>query len=189
MFISDGPVNYLGPSTVDQFKVGSMMNIVENSDESSKLTMQIAFHRISFNQVLKTFLPIFILSLLVHSTFLIDIELTGDRFTGAVTAQLVLTTWISVVNGLLPETSYVKLVDIWLVWHLVITFLVVIFHIFIGKWKKILMGSKNDDIRSYDEDNTIDVESTLVKINNTAIVSFTIMNSLFYAVYFSLSLN
>ena len=116
---------------------------------------------------------------------------TGDRITGSVTALLVLTTWISVVNGFLPETSYVKLVDIWLVWHLVTTFLVVIFHILSGKWKKNWMESTINKTLPFDDNNTTNADDILLKINkinNTAVLSLTIMNSLFYAVYFSISL-
>ncbi len=44
------------------------------------------------------------------------------------TSLLVLTTlFISVFNGL-PKTSYVKLVDVWLIFHLIVPFCEVIVH-------------------------------------------------------------
>ena len=89
-----------------------------HTNVSTLFTISIKFDRIPYNQLLKTFIPIMLLKMLVCSTTLVDIERPGDRFMGSVTVMVVMATWISVISGDLPKTSYVKLVDIWFVWHL-----------------------------------------------------------------------
>ena len=52
---------------------------------------------------------------------------------GSATMILVLATWISVISGDLPKTSYVKLIDCWFVWHVATTFAMVVYHILLDR--------------------------------------------------------
>ncbi|KAK3856766.1 hypothetical protein Pcinc_036931 [Petrolisthes cinctipes] len=51
----------------------------------------------------------------------------------ALTVQLVIATLFSQVSASLPKTSYFKMVDIWLIFCIGITFLVILFHALIDR--------------------------------------------------------
>lgn len=170
-FVEDASIVYNGPAILDQFEIGMMTSKLNNTQQHTKYILTIPLNRIFTHQLLQTFIPTFILSLLGYSTIFVDIERPGDRFMGAVTIMLVLATVLNVVNGDLPKTSYVKLINGWFVWHIVITFVIIIYHILLDRISK----QNNKD--------------TINKVNRNAIIIFPIINGIFYAIYFSLTLN
>ena len=186
---------YDGPSKIDQFTIRNITSNIRSTDLISKLTLMIPFYRIPFNQLLKTFIPILLLCLLIFSTLYVDIDRPGDRFMGSVTVMLVMATWISVISGDLPKTSYVKLIDIWFVWHLSITFLVVIYHIFLDRKKLHPATFPVIEVKPSPKD--FDDETTSMKPQNSSMNIFnkrsaaflSILNLMFYVIYFIVSLS
>jgi hypothetical protein len=193
-FVMDKLVTYYGSSTVDQFRIGRMSTNVSNVQESTKFILTIPFDRVSTNQLLKTFLPTFLLCFLGYATMMVDIHNASDRFIGSVTMMLVLTTWISVINADLPRTSYVKLVDCWFVWHVTISFLIIIYHISLDKLQSISFGSNIIQVEEYDQSMRPNRKATkprnalTKKVNTIALITFFFLNCTFYAVYWILSL-
>jgi hypothetical protein len=134
--VEDEPIAYNGPAILDQFEIGFMTSKIENTHQHTKYTIIIPMNRIFTHQLLRTFIPTFIFWLLGYSTLFIDTDHPGDRFKGSVTVMLVLTTLINIVNGDLPSTSYMKLIDFWFVWHIVIIFVIIIYHILLERMIK-----------------------------------------------------
>ena len=88
------------------------------------------------NQMLNTFLPILLLWALGYSTLFIGTRNFSDRFMGTVTALLVLVSLLSSVNEDLPKTSYMKLIDLWFLWHITSLLVIIIFHIILDRMRK-----------------------------------------------------
>ena len=90
-------------------------------------------HRVFTNQLLTTFLPTIILWFFGYATLFIDLDNPSDRFMGSGTALLVIATLISMITGGLPKTSYLKLIDIWLIWHFIYVFIMIGSNIFVDR--------------------------------------------------------
>ena len=193
-FADDGPIVYNGPSIVDQFAIGVMTSKIDTNQHSTKLTLSISLRRIPTNHLLKTIIPTLLLCLLGYSTLFVDIRRPGDRFMGAVTIMLVLATWINVIGSDLPKTSYMKLVDLWFVWHVIMTFIIIIYHIFLDRisTNSILKNiTKVEPCQQVNGDNgmmTNNEERTAKKMNRIVIILVSIINCIFYLIYFFLAL-
>ena len=201
IFVERKPLEYGGPATVDQFYIDAMTTKIFNNQNLSKTSyswsqyvLVIEFHRLALSQLLKTFIPTFLLCLLAFSTTLVDMERPGDRFMGAATMILVLATWINIINGELPKTSYVKLIDFWFVWHISVTFAVILYHILVDKIRKQSLPTNIIKIKPLDEGTNnpamedVDCNDRMSNINKLFMVVFGILDILFYVIYFSLSL-
>ena len=97
------------------------------------------------NQILTTFLPTGLLIIFIHSTnyfkdfffeAIVSVNLTG---------MLVLTTIFLSVSSSLPETAYVKMVDIWLLFCILIPFCEVLLH----TWMDTLRVDENRQVNSH----------------------------------------
>ena len=123
---------------VDQFWIGNIHSKVTYSNESTKFKVIIPMSRIPINQFLNTFFPTVILWMFGYSTLLIDPTETGfgNRFAGSGTAVLVIATLITAVKSDLPKTAYMKLIDIWFLWHVLSVFLVIVCHIVLDGLRK-----------------------------------------------------
>ena len=189
------PSAYDGPEKIDQFTIRNITCEITCTENFSRLTLSIPFYRIPFNQLLKTFVPILLLCLLVYSTLFVDIQRPGDRFMGSVTVMLVMATWISVISGDLPKTSYVKLIDIWFVWHLSISFVVVIYHIFLDGTNSRIATFPISEVKPRSQDYGEEVTTMKLKNSNIKIVNkrgatvLSLVNFTFYIIYFIISLN
>ena len=152
--------------------------------------------RIPTNQMLTTFFPTVILWLFGYSTLLVDPTENGfdNRFAGSGTALLVIATLISAAKSDLPKTAYMKLIDIWFLWHVLSVFLVIVCHIVLDGLRKNIQNRNEipDTVFSYDTDRVNSAEKTpanvIKKINKTLIILFATLNTSFYIVYFYVNL-
>ena len=78
--------------------------------------------------------------------------------------MLVLTTMFVSVSNDLPKTSYMKMVDIWMIFNLIIPFVEVLLHVY----KETFFGTEeeDDDMRSKTKRNIVQVESNENKEDN-----------------------
>jgi len=193
-FVGDDHVLYYGSLTVSQFTIRPMTSNTADTKKFTRFVLVIPFSRNPSNQLLKTFIPTFLLGLLGYSTIFIDTKRPGDRFMGSATMILVLATWISVISGDLPKTSYIKLIDAWFVWHIMTTFAIVVYHIVLDrlltKPAPIMTTTVSPQVKENDGPDIV-TQGRLDKItrmNKSIITLFTIINFVFYVVYFSLSI-
>ena len=125
----DPPIIYNGENKKGQFYIGPLSATTTSNEKETRFILSIHMDRIFNDQMINTFLPIFMLWLLAYSTLFINIENFTDRFMGTVTSLLVLAALLASINTSLPRTSYFKCIDFWFSWYLVNIFSFVIFHI------------------------------------------------------------
>ena len=192
--IEEVPAEYIGPDIVDQFKIGPVKGKVESTETYAGYTMEISSKRIFTQQLLKTFIPSFIFWMLGYSTLFIDHDYPEGRLNSAITVMLVFVTLLNVANGDLPETSYMKMIDLWFFWHIVMIFVVILYHIILQRMRKNLIAPRilvarpcsqvNDKNHMQEKDN----KDTLRTINRIAISLFPLANGIFYGIYFGVTL-
>merc|ERR1719153_2205070 len=93
---------------------------------SQGLKMEIVFKRRLTNELLTTYLPSLLLLLITYSTTFFKSFYFEAALTVNLTVMLVFTTLFISVMEKLPPTSYVRLVDIWLICGQLITFIEVV---------------------------------------------------------------
>ena len=91
-----------------------------NADKGVK--MQIIFKRRLTNEVLTTYLPTVLLMLIVYATTYFKQFFFEAALTVNLTVMLVVTTLFISVMEKLPPTSYIRMVDIWLIYGILIPF-------------------------------------------------------------------
>ena len=99
--------------------------------ESSNVQLSMTLGRKILSQMLTIYLPSSIIIVVVYSTNYLKQFFFEAIVSVNLTAMLVLTTIVLGVSGDLPTTSYVKYVEIWLLFSLFVPFIYVLLHIFI----------------------------------------------------------
>lgn len=127
-------VNYEGPRVLTEFLISEMsMKPANSTDGRSKLIISIKFERLYKFHLSQSFFQSWLLGFLSYLTFWIDIRKFNDRFMGSLTALLVLTSLISTLAERLPNTSYFKMIDIWLFFFICSTSINIALHILIDQ--------------------------------------------------------
>ena len=85
--------------------------------------MQLIFKRRLTNEILTTYLPTVLLILIGYCTTFFKPFFFEAALTVNVTTMLVLTTIFISVMEKLPPTSYIRMVDLWLIFSILIPFL------------------------------------------------------------------
>lgn len=130
---------YKGPLTLVEFLVTKLSfekKSGENSSSRSEIWMQVEFEREYLYHISQSFFQSFLLSFLAYLTFWIDVDNFSDRFIGSLTCLLVLASLMSGMTGSLPNTSYFKAIDVWLLYFLLVTALNIAMHIAIDFLKR-----------------------------------------------------
>ena len=105
------------------------------ADHSSGIQLKLAFKRRITNSILTIYLPTFLLLSIVYATNFFKDFFFEAIVTVNLTALLVLTTLFISVSNTLPTTSYVKLVDVWLIFSQAIPFIEVLLHTWMDTMK------------------------------------------------------
>ena len=151
-----GFFDYNGPTDLPKYFVKN--TTMELSGES--LQMKIVLGRKLMNQILTTFLPTGLLIIIIHST-----NYFKDFFFEAVvsvnlTGMLVLTTIFLSVSSTLPETAYVKMIDVWLLFCILVPFFEVLLHI----WMDTLRMDENRQVNNHGQPRSAGIKKGLVKV-------------------------
>ena len=111
------------------------------------------------HQMFATYFPTFLLWLLTYSTLFIDVDDFDNRFQGSVTAMLVLAALLNSITTSLPQTSYLKLIDIWFFCHTIAIFSLIMFHILLSKVRK------NSQYKIYEKQDNIAIQNGFIDTN------------------------
>ena len=103
------------------------MKIVEINGQNM-LKIEVILGRRLFNILLTVFLPTILLNVISHGTNFFKNFFFEAAVTVNLTVMLVLATLFISVSNSLPQTSYIKMVDVWLIFNLFLPFLVVLLH-------------------------------------------------------------
>ena len=192
--VDNGLVNK-GETDLHQFSVKSMQNRIIITKQSTTYTVLVSFERIPSYQILKTLFPTLLVACLGYCTFFINIDRPSDRFMGALTTILCQATWIGVIQNDLPKTTYTKMIDVWVAWHFIFTFSVILYNILLDRLRVINTPLTDNEIGPFQEDNEEERDQTtnsdvrIKKINKLGGSIFFTASCIFYAIYFSLSLS
>lgn len=116
-----GVIKHTGKEFLVQFHVLRIMNDYQFADN---LTVSIVLQRVFFYHLAATYLPTSCLLLIAEITLFIDESHFDTTIMVALTSMLVMYTLYQSLTGSLPQTSYMKMIDIWLLFGLLLPFVV-----------------------------------------------------------------
>ncbi len=134
--LKTGNVSYLGPIDLAQYFVKEVTiepHVVPPSLGAVKV--DIVFKRRILATFLRTYLPTLLLCLVCFTTNYFKPFFFEATVTVNLTSLLVLTTLFISVSNSLPTTSYIKMMDLWLIFTQFIPFMEVIIHTFIDGFR------------------------------------------------------
>ena len=118
-----------GATVLTQFIITSWsFNFSNVTDHTDGLKMILVMKRRIMNELLTSFLPTFLILIIVYATNYFKDFFFEAVVTVNLTSLLVLTTLFISVSGSLPKTAYVKMIDIWLIFAQLIPFFEVLLH-------------------------------------------------------------
>ena len=108
--------------------------ILDNGDQG--VQVEIVLERRISGIVLTTYFPTILMNVINQSTMYLEC----DRFfeaiiTTNITCMTVLASLYILFSSVVPQTSYVKLVDIWFLFNLIYPFILILIQIFIQKYR------------------------------------------------------
>ncbi|XP_068221246.1 uncharacterized protein [Palaemon carinicauda] len=131
-FLSFDAINssakYLGKTILREYRVGKFEFTYEDSGMFSEVKVRVPLVRLYGYAILNIYIPTLVLLVISYVTLFFRASIFDVRMMGSLTVQLVIATLFSQVSASLPKTSYFKMVDVWLLFCITITFLVIIFH-------------------------------------------------------------
>ena len=133
--LSNG-VEYIGDKQLTQFRVTNVEMIRKGSDY---LFVEITLKRITSYHVLSTFGPTLTLLIIAIVTLFIEESHFEATIMLAITSMLVMYTLFQSVSASLPQTAYLKMIDVWLIFGLVLPFFIFLVLILIE-----MMNDNND---------------------------------------------
>ena len=115
------------------------------------MEMVIIFKRVITNEVLTTYLPTALLMIIVHATTFFRDEYFEANLTVNLSVMFVASTLFVSVMENLPRTSYVRMVDIWLIYGQLLPFIQVVLVTYIeacrqGKENEIVLTNQRNSV-------------------------------------------
>jgi len=121
---TDG-VSYMGPQKLREYGVQSVSMFADDRGNYSGMGIGIFLENLSGFHVSTTYVPTFLMVAICYSTFYYSMDDFNDRIMVSLTALLVLATLFTQITQTTPQTSYLKLLDVWFVSTILIDFFVV----------------------------------------------------------------
>ena len=119
----------LGPTELTQYFIRDTRMFEKTlSTLENAIVMEVVLGRRLLGNFLTIFFPTILLNVIGHSTNFFKSFFFEPVVTVNLTVLLVLVTMFISVSNSLPKTSYVKMVDIWLIFNLVLPFVEVLIH-------------------------------------------------------------
>ncbi|XP_018017133.2 glutamate-gated chloride channel subunit beta [Hyalella azteca] len=103
----------------------------ENPELYSSVTATIKMEHLFANEIMTIFVPTTLINTIGFATFFYKWFDFQNRMVISLTSLLVLSTFFSQVSTTLPETSYLKLVDIWFLVSIIYCFVIITTHVII----------------------------------------------------------
>lgn len=136
VILKAGDIIYEGPKTLVEFVITNMtMMKSPHNVTRSEIWVLVEFARQYGYHLSQSFFQSFLLGFLACLTFWIDIDDFNDRFMGSLTCLLVLASLMASMTSALPNTSYFKAIDVWLLYFMLSTSVNIAMHILIDKMR------------------------------------------------------
>ncbi|XP_076031153.1 uncharacterized protein LOC143019399 [Oratosquilla oratoria] len=128
VFGNQSKVSYTGSTFLIEYEVGVPKLYSIQFGAYSNIVAEVPFARRLGYALLNIYTPSLILLIIAYSTLFYRLDIFEVRVMTSLTSLLVMATLFSQVSDSLPKTSYFKMVDVWLLFCIISTFLVIIFH-------------------------------------------------------------
>ncbi|XP_064089932.1 uncharacterized protein LOC135203933 [Macrobrachium nipponense] len=125
---ANSSVKYSGEAILREYRVGALELIHDATGAFGEVRVRVPLIRLYGYAILNIYVPTVVLLVVSYLTLFFRASIFDVRMMGSLTVQLVIATLFSQVSESLPKTSYFKMVDVWLLFCIGITFLVIIFH-------------------------------------------------------------
>lgn len=123
---SNDVVEFRGSGNLGEYKVESLkMEDAEWYNYSGRKIV-IRMDNLSGFHISSTYVPTFLMVVISYSTLYFDLNDFNDRIMVSLTALLVLATLFTQISEITPKTSYLKLLDVWFVVTIFISFSIII---------------------------------------------------------------
>ena len=149
-----GTREYLGPKELTQYFVKRTGIELYRKMGKKGVRVSITLGRRLLGVFLTVYFPTILLNLIGHSTNYFKAFFFEAVVTVNLTCMLVLTTMFINVSNNLPKTSYIKMMDVWLIFNLLLPFMEVLLHTYM-------------DYLREDEDREINHHGTTITPNQT----------------------
>ena len=129
-------LQYLGKKYLTQYQVMQTVMEVETIGDSIQLVVEITLGRQLLGTVLNIFIPTIVLNIISYTTNFYKDEFFETVVAINLTTMLVIVTLFVSVSENLPATSYMKMMDIWLLFNLLVPFILIIIHTYMENLRR-----------------------------------------------------
>jgi hypothetical protein len=141
--LSHGLVNYTGNTKLVQFQV---LNVTKGSNQARSISIDITLQRMYFYHLAATYLPTTCLLFIAEITLFIDDSHFEATIMVSLTSMLVLYTLYQSIALSLPQTAYLKMIDVWLLFGLIMPFFVFLLEVYFELLKENEKRAQSVDI-------------------------------------------
>ncbi|KAK8397292.1 hypothetical protein O3P69_004770 [Scylla paramamosain] len=151
----DSGVTYLGKRKLLEYYLQSEKMVPYDEGKYSGQAVELTFRNLSTFYITSTYVPTFIIVVIGYLVFFFPLDDFNERIMVALTALLVEAAFFTQMSASIPQTAYLKLVDVWFVFCIISLFLVVVTVAFINWVRKcapsILLRAKGSARRTQKE--------------------------------------
>merc|ERR1719219_1675351 len=124
-------IHYEGERFLTQYEVREVRMIsIINSKKTQEIHVEITLGRQLLGVILNVIIPTLVLNLISYSTNFYKDSYFETVIAINLTTMLVMVTLFVSVSESLPATSYIKMIDAWLIFNLIIPFVLIMIHTF-----------------------------------------------------------
>ena len=144
--IEDNGHENLGPVELTQYFIrNTEMNINLIGNKQQAVVFKVTLGRRLLGTVLTVFLPTILMNVVGHGANYFKAFFFEAVVSVNLTVMLVLTTMFINVSNQLPQTSYIKMMDVWLIFNLIVPFVEVLLH----TYKDMLREEENREVNHH----------------------------------------
>ncbi|XP_071552922.1 uncharacterized protein [Panulirus ornatus] len=122
---------YYGSELLLEYQLEQPRILYDEMREFSEMRVRISLERRAGYAILNIYTPSLILLVISYVSLFFRPHIFEVRVMTTLTSLLVMATLFTQVSASLPKTSYFKMVDVWLLFCIVMSFLIIIFHVVI----------------------------------------------------------
>ncbi|XP_053647998.2 uncharacterized protein [Cherax quadricarinatus] len=135
--VPEGPgITYVGKRKLLQYYLKDEAMLPHDEANYSGQVVKLTFQNLSTFYITSTYVPTFIIVVIGYLVFYFPVDDFNERIMVALTALLVEAAFFTQTSSNIPQTAYLKLVDIWYVYCIISLFLVVVTVAFLNWCKK-----------------------------------------------------
>ena len=117
------------PSLENQLVQFNVLNVTRGLNNQSFIQFNILLQRMFFYHLAATYLPTICLLIIAEITLFIDESHFDTTVMVSLTSMLVMYTLYQSISGTLPQTAYLKMIDVWLLFGLMLPFVIFLFQV------------------------------------------------------------